>query len=223
MDPITLHFKVFQVGGAADTREDLKVDNPGGTTVASVKQKVFADALEEQKTVRFISSGKLLNDLQMLDQCGLGKEAFIHVMISEPSARMITPDTASGSATGVGSTLGAQCAAATDAAGGKGVLLSGISFFVVTAAMLQLGWQRRALISASTSQLLFIGAAVWAYCALCHGLPVVVQMLSVFLAGENLSATNTTNSAHLQNSTTEASVGQPSGDAGALRERQRNA
>jgi len=203
MDPITLHFKVFQAGGAADTSEDLKVDNPGETTIASVKQRVFADALQEQKTVRFIASGKLLNDVQMLDQCGLGKEAFIHVMISEPSTRMITPDTEKG----FGSTLRAKCAAATDVAGGVGFLLSAILFFLATAAMLQLGWQRRALISASTSQLLFIGAAVWVYCALCHGLPAVFQMLSVLLAGESLGATKTSASAPSQRSTTEASAG----------------
>jgi len=181
-DALALHFKVFQAGeGCTEGRKDLEVERPGETTIGVVKRRLFPEHYcghEQQKSIRFIANGKMLCDEQTLEQCRLAQDAFIHVSISEPSVRSLTEDK-----TGSGGTSSARFGSATDAVGGKGVLVSGSAFFAGSGALLQLGWQRRTLISPGASQLLFILAAVWIYLVLCHGLPVFLQLLNACMRG----------------------------------------
>lgn len=195
MEPITLHFNVFQAGANSEGRKSLQVDDPRGTTVGALKRQLFSEALEARKSVRFITSGRILDDGARLEQCKLGQEAFIHVSISEiASSRAGLPEL-SGSGTAAGS--GGQDMAnpeprknklaetkekmkqlLQDSDGLNFFFFLGVLFFVGTGALLRYAWRKRWHLSMHMSQLLCILAAVWVYLVLCHGLPALLRALS---------------------------------------------
>mmetsp|Transcript_74063 Transcript_74063/g.228918 ORF Transcript_74063/g.228918 Transcript_74063/m.228918 type:complete len:245 (-) Transcript_74063:86-820(-) len=186
MDPITLHFNIFQAGANAEGKQSLHVGDPSATTIGSLKRQLFAEALEERRTVRFIKGGHVLEDAAVLEQCGLGNGAFIHVSIGNSSPSRMGPsspprssaagaDTSSSSTKGSSSNQGHQ-----DSSIGPGFLLGAI-FFAGTAVLLQNAWHKRWYLSMHASQLLCILAAVWVYLLLCHGLPALFQLLALGL------------------------------------------
>mmetsp|Transcript_32305 Transcript_32305/g.57147 ORF Transcript_32305/g.57147 Transcript_32305/m.57147 type:complete len:241 (+) Transcript_32305:43-765(+) len=178
MDPVTLHFNVFQAGSSGDNRTSFQVQDPRGTTVGALKKQFFSDALKESKSVRFIASGQILEDTAPLERFKLGSEAHIHVSISEHGANRSPSSSISespGDATDFGS---AKKGKAVDELLSYGAyILLGTLFFVGTGFGLHLAWRKRWQFSLGTSQLLFILAAVWAYLLLCHGLPALFQAI----------------------------------------------
>eukprot|EP00416_Gambierdiscus_australes_P017739 CAMPEP_0171059610 /NCGR_PEP_ID=MMETSP0766_2-20121228/3285_1 /TAXON_ID=439317 /ORGANISM="Gambierdiscus australes, Strain CAWD 149" /LENGTH=250 /DNA_ID=CAMNT_0011515067 /DNA_START=184 /DNA_END=934 /DNA_ORIENTATION=+ len=183
MDPITLHFNIFQAGVRTEGKQSLHVDNPCGTTVGSLKRRLFAEALEEQRSVRFITSGHVLDDTTLLGQCGLGNEAFIHVSIGSCELRHTKSPAAPQRSASTSQTTSASAAKGRpclheqeDSCMGPFFLLS-IVFFIGTGVLLHMAWRRRWLLSLHASQLLCILAAIWVYLLLCHGIPALFQVL----------------------------------------------
>jgi len=183
MDPITLHFNVFQAGANSEVPKRLELDNPGATTIGALKKQLFPEAVKERKSIRFIAGGRILDDATAVGGCGLGKEAHVHVSINDVS-RAAVPSAADGpssSESAVGAAADFPAAGALGSAGpsaiGVGFML-GVLFFIGTGVGLWAMWQRRWRFSMQTSQLIFILAAIWAYLLLCHGIPALLQTLS---------------------------------------------
>mmetsp|Transcript_5793 Transcript_5793/g.11698 ORF Transcript_5793/g.11698 Transcript_5793/m.11698 type:complete len:244 (-) Transcript_5793:77-808(-) len=196
MDPITLHLNIFQAGASAEGRQSHRVSDPRGTTVGSLKRQLFAEALEEQRSVRFIKGGHVLEDAAVLGQCGLGTEAFIHVSIgnSAPSPQTGTASELRSGA--VGANAGSPTAKESSSREGcedchfDPYFLLGAVFFAGTGVLLQMAWRKRWHLSMHVSQLLCILAAVWVYLLLCHGLPAFFQLLVLGLRALKRSGGN---------------------------------
>uniref|UniRef100_A0A7S1MC39 Ubiquitin-like domain-containing protein n=1 Tax=Alexandrium catenella TaxID=2925 RepID=A0A7S1MC39_ALECA len=183
MDPITLHLNIFKAGANAEGKQSLRVSDPGGTTIGSLKRQLFAEALEEQRSVRFIRGGHVLEDAAVLQQCGLGSEAFIHVSIGNSAPRQTeVASVVQGSTAGAGN----GSPAAADSSSRKGpedcfldpYFVVGALFLAGTGVLLQMAWRKRWYLPMHVSQLLCILAAVWVYLLLCHGLPAFFQLLA---------------------------------------------
>lgn len=177
MDPITLHFNVFQAGADPEGRKSLQVDDPRGTTVGALKRQVFPEAVEARKSVRFITSGRILDDGALLEECKLGHEAVIQVSISDPSSsRVSTPKHSSSSASAKtipGAKQGCQ-----DGNGDLTTFLYLGTFFFAGGAVVFFAWRKRRHLSLQMSQLFCIFTAIWVYFALCHALPAFCRALA---------------------------------------------
>lgn len=173
MAPLILKLKVIQSGDQWDGSGETQVDDPSAMTVGMLKQKVFSASLADGRPVRFIASGRLLRDSELLADSGLTTGAFLHVSIGE---RCIPSPESPASGDAVTEVRVAKSSEPwlleIDP-----VLLCGAGFFAVTGAMLQVGWQRRGAMSPGSSQPLFIAIAVWVYLVLCHGIPALIQAL----------------------------------------------
>uniref|UniRef100_A0A7S2HGV2 Ubiquitin-like domain-containing protein n=1 Tax=Alexandrium andersonii TaxID=327968 RepID=A0A7S2HGV2_9DINO len=185
MDPITLHLNIFQAGASAEGRQSFRVSDPRGTTIGSLKRQLFAEALKEQRSVRFINGGHILEDAAVLEQYNLGSEAFIHVSIgnivsSAPRHTESAPAVLCGATNA--NTCGSSAARTSDRQGREDYyvdpyLILGAIFFAGTGVLLQMAWRKRWYLPMHVSQLLCILAAVWVYLLLCHGLPALFQLL----------------------------------------------
>mmetsp|Transcript_79042 Transcript_79042/g.164173 ORF Transcript_79042/g.164173 Transcript_79042/m.164173 type:complete len:273 (-) Transcript_79042:321-1139(-) len=193
---LKLHFNVF---GQADSvgRRTLLLDNAEGTSVRELKKRMFAEAVEANKNIRFIAQGRVLADDLFLGLCNLGDEAHIHVSISsrEPPAHRATVDDATVQSSGDEVTHAASAPAICEPVplsrrvsahfeSAKGALqagglslpqLLGAVVFAGVGVGLQQAWRKRMTIQHSTSQLLFILAACWAYALLVYVLPVLAK------------------------------------------------
>jgi len=181
MEPVTLHFNVFQAG--APVRTTLQVEDARRTTILDLKKQLFSDALKESKSVRFIAGGKILDDATALERYKLGKEAHIHVSISEtgsPSKPSISSaDDSTSAATGEAKTTDDAGSASVAGVSAMGwAFIAGALVFIVTGALLYAGLRKRWQYTMHTSQLLFICTAIWVYLLLFHGLPTLFQALS---------------------------------------------
>mmetsp|Transcript_125121 Transcript_125121/g.348176 ORF Transcript_125121/g.348176 Transcript_125121/m.348176 type:complete len:278 (-) Transcript_125121:87-920(-) len=183
MDPITLHFRVLQVGANTEGRQSLQVNDPHGVTVGKLKRQLFEEAIEEHRSVRFITGGRILEDTQRLEQCGLGSEAFIHVSIGGSSSLRASPiPTLPGSTAEPDADSGFTGKGASDRDRNEDnyigpCFLVGAAFFAGTGVLLRMAWHKRWTLSMHASQFLCILAAVWVYLLLCHGLPAIFQSL----------------------------------------------
>lgn len=191
MDPVTLHFNVFQAG--AEGRQSLQVEDPRGTTILALKKQLFPDAVKASKSVRFIALGRILDDSAPLERCGLGNEAHIHVSISDGAsspkrAPAASPDDSSATAAEAKSPSLPESANCEESAV-SWIFLAGVAMFVGTGAALYAAFRKRRQFTLHTSQLLFICAAVWVYLLLCHGLPALFQALCNF--GRSMSTSST--------------------------------
>jgi len=177
---VTLHFNVFQAGVTNEGRRSLRIENPQQTTVVNLKRELFNEALQEQKSVRFIASGRILDDSMSVEKCGLGTEAFIHVSISNSSSSNLQPAQKTNSTTENGPARN-DMAPATNNEGSAAIgtkLLLGSAFFAGTGILLQMGWKKRWQLSMHGSQFLFILGAVWIYLLVCDFLPIAWQAFS---------------------------------------------
>eukprot|EP00931_Biecheleriopsis_adriatica_P087344 TRINITY_DN61831_c0_g1_i1.p1 TRINITY_DN61831_c0_g1~~TRINITY_DN61831_c0_g1_i1.p1 ORF type:complete len:243 (+),score=51.24 TRINITY_DN61831_c0_g1_i1:170-898(+) len=179
MDPITLHFNIFQAGSSDQGRRSLQVDDPRGKTVGSLKRQLFSDALEAQRSVRFIASGRVLEDTSLLENCNLGRESHICVSINErssqslPSSPQLAPKTEP-----VARELSGRLPEACEQqdwsllfsrlAGFAAMVGSGVLFFCA--------WKRRRQMPMNMTQLICIAAAVWVYLLLFHATPIAFQV-----------------------------------------------
>lgn len=212
MDPVTLHFNVFQAG--APVRHSLQVDDQRSTTILALKQQMFSDELKASKSIRFIAGGKIMADSTALDSYKLGKEAHIHVAITEatPTSSPVrapapAPGTENTSAT---VTEEAKTSSTAQEDGGSGSMagwgiLLGVMLFAGTGAALYLALRKRYQYTMHTSQLLFICAAVWVYLLFFHGLPSLFQALNKLgssTASKDLSSRSTAASMTSMSSTT---------------------
>eukprot|EP00420_Gonyaulax_spinifera_P019264 CAMPEP_0197896052 /NCGR_PEP_ID=MMETSP1439-20131203/38881_1 /TAXON_ID=66791 /ORGANISM="Gonyaulax spinifera, Strain CCMP409" /LENGTH=211 /DNA_ID=CAMNT_0043516535 /DNA_START=54 /DNA_END=686 /DNA_ORIENTATION=+ len=182
MEHVTLHFSIFQAGASAEGKRSLRVEDPRGITIGSLKRQLFAEALEQERSIRFIASGRILQDAEALERCNLGTEAFIHVSIGDarpqPAKSCMATPSADGSAARNSSSMQASISRKEDEEGGLSIsLILGAVFFAGTGVMLQLAWQKRWHLSMHASQLLCIFAAVWVYLLICHGVPALFQSL----------------------------------------------
>jgi hypothetical protein len=178
MPPIVLHFHVFQATGVkGDVPETLEVTS--SMTVGAVKAQVFSDAFAQSRSVRFIASGRVLHDSASLGSCGIGQEAYIHVMVGEPQ---ISQELGASTAQGPSAVLTPTKRLSLDAA----ALLKLVALLALIAAGagFYVAWQRRKSYTMQTSQMLCILAAVWAYALLFHGLPAVVRALGALSRGD---------------------------------------
>jgi len=172
MSPTTLHFNVVQ----KQQQWSLEVDGLMGITIQSLKHQHFAEAIEAQKSVRFIMSGRLLEDAVRLDQLGLGKKAFINVSISDSATSKAKSSTISNDNFDTkGKELGQK---RTFPGTNSAPIFIGAIFLVVTGVLLRLAWQRRRYLSMHVTQFLAIFASVWVYLVLFHGLPVFFRLLA---------------------------------------------
>jgi hypothetical protein len=178
MDPITLHFNVFQAG--TPVRKSHQVEDPRGTTISALKQELFSDEIKASKSVRFIAAGKILNDATALEHYKLGKEAHIHVSISEGAQTALASQGASTTtATEEVKTSGESTSPNEAGVSMVGwAILAGVAVFAGTGAMLYLAFQKRRQYTMHTSQLLFICMAIWVYLIFFHGLPALFQALN---------------------------------------------
>jgi len=198
MVSITLHFNVFgQVSpGDPEGKTSLRVDDLG-CTIGALKARLFPVSSEDQKTIRFISRGKIMKDTDVVGQCGLGSEAHIHVSVSErsdkssparkPSSVSEVSDDGSGAGASTGATAASgepkQASNSSDAPR-EDEEGSGLSSFQLLAAvaiagagvLLRLAWQKRWHLSMHASQMVFICGACWVYVVLFHGLPTFLQL-----------------------------------------------
>lgn len=186
MSALLLHFNVFESGKSPD-RRSVQVEDPDVITVAALRQ-YFPDALQEQRTIRFISSGRMLSDDVAVAKCALGQEAHIHVSIGAAGSAAPPPDDAAAPAAADAPRSPSASAAAAgqrDADGdatspmltAMATLLGGVLFFLTTFALLFHRWQKRRQLSMQSSQLTCILGAVWFYALLCHGAPAFFQAL----------------------------------------------
>lgn len=175
MNSVTLHFNVWQAG--AHQSWTIVVDDTRGTKTLDLKRQLFADALKASKKVHFIASGKRLQDTSALVACGLGREAHVHVSISEPSVALLPSgasihgNTSIGGAPAIVASSGEDCASLVSwVFTGYAVLLVSIGVPLVA---LWKQWQLKMLMS----QLLCICAGVLTSVLLFHGLPPLWQVL----------------------------------------------
>jgi hypothetical protein len=178
MDSITLNFNIFQaaqVGGEA--RKSLQVENPQTTKIGELKTQLFSEEIKAAKSIRFIAGGRILDDSLDVTTCKLADNAQIHVSISDNAPRPSQPSSSSnprGDAKGTSVTTGSP---------DKGppvvsnMFLLGAVAFIITGVLLYVGLQKRRQFTLQMTQLLFIGAAVWAYLLICHGIPALFQAL----------------------------------------------
>lgn len=165
-----LYLNVF--GSTASIPKTFEVDDPR-TTVAALKQQLFPDAMRECQSVRFISAGRVLDDAAALSGCGLGRSAHLHVMVGERPAAPAAAEKPIVQATPVRIEPRGE------------VLRAGMTLLVILLVIvggilaLSSAHQRRRQLSLQKSQTAVIGAAVWGYVVLCHGLPMLCQALSV--------------------------------------------
>jgi hypothetical protein len=203
MDPVTLHFNVFQAG--TPVRHSLQVDDQRGTTILDLKQQLFSDELKASKSVRFIASGKVLADSSALEQHKLGKEAHIHVAITDASMSPVrgpapVPGGENTSATATEEAKSSNVETSTNRGSGSmagWAILLGVMLFAGTGAALYVALRKRYQYTMHTSQLLFICAAVWVYLLLFHGLPSLFQALNKLgnsTASKDLSPRNAASS-----------------------------
>lgn len=168
-----LHFNVFQAGSTSDATKTFEVNDPRATTVGALKQQLFPDAVSERKSVRFISRGRVLDDAAALSGCGLGRDAHIHVMVSERQPVATTASSEKRAETAPSDREepngGRQRAALT--------LLAVMLLIAGGLAGFSNAYHRRFQLSMQASQTLCIGAAIWAYVVLCHGLPSLCDAL----------------------------------------------
>lgn len=177
-------------------------------TVGALKAKLLPDAIASHRSVRFIASGKILNDAATLEKCAMGREAHIHVSVgtagattagtppaSPPQSPACSPNSSIASV--ASNTGNPQIPAPTSTEAGhkatsgeSGIFLPGglgAAFAVLAlagaGAMLYEAYRRRRQLSMGTSQAVFMLAAVWVYVLLFHGLPLLAQFTGQALRG----------------------------------------
>lgn len=203
MDPITLHFNVFgqaSAGPGLEGRTTMRVEDPRGMTVGALKKQLFPEAFEEQKSIRFIARGHILDDRTLVGHCGLGCEAHIHVSIGERSEKSPGGPSPGGSSTarhgsgamgasaagGGGASRPAAAAAGVPAAqraeeeqdvcGLSIVHVLGAVVFAGAGLLLRAAWRKRWYLSMHVSQLCCISAACWVYLLAFHVLPTAFRL-----------------------------------------------
>jgi len=176
MEPVTLHFNIFQAG--SPLRKTLQVEDPKGTTIFGLKQQLFSDELKECKSVRFIAGGKILEDKEKLHSFKLGNEAHIHVSVSDGSGVRSRAQSDASNTTAAEAKSYDACSEEPSESAVSWAFILGAVIFIGTGAMLFAALRKRYQFSMNTSQLLFICAAIWVYLLLFHGLPAAFQTLS---------------------------------------------
>merc|ERR1719410_2332743 len=83
VEPLLIHYHVFRPGAAHQPAKQVEISDPCGTTIGALKQRLFAQAIEEEKEVRFIARGRNLEDSAILSNCGLDQNDHIHVMVRD--------------------------------------------------------------------------------------------------------------------------------------------
>jgi len=183
MDPITLHFSVFQASSSSQGRQSVQVDDPKSKTIGSLKRELFSDALEAQRSVRFIAGGKILEDSSLLASCNLGRESHICVSISDQTPRS-SP------------TLAPAAEPAEVAPEELNVQdwwpsihrLAGFAALISSAVFFYFAWHKRRQLPMQLTQALCIGAAVWVYLLLFHAVPCACQVLAGGFAAPKVSS-----------------------------------
>eukprot|EP00930_Biecheleria_cincta_P039047 TRINITY_DN26854_c0_g1_i2.p1 TRINITY_DN26854_c0_g1~~TRINITY_DN26854_c0_g1_i2.p1 ORF type:complete len:242 (+),score=46.75 TRINITY_DN26854_c0_g1_i2:81-806(+) len=173
MDPITLHFSVFQASCSSQGRQSLQVDDPRSKTIGALKRELFSDALEAQRSVRFIAGGKILEDSSLLASYNLGRESHICVSISDQTPRL-SP------------TLAPAAEPVEVAPEDVNVedwwpsihRFAGFAALISSAVCFYCAWHKRRQLSIQLTQALCIGAAVWVYLLLFHAVPCACQVLA---------------------------------------------
>ncbi|CAK8994497.1 unnamed protein product [Durusdinium trenchii] len=174
MDPITLHFNIFQAGTPSQGRQSFQVEDPASATVGALKRQLFADALEAQRSVRFIASGRILEDTSSLDKCNLGPESHICVSISDKSdavRSMPSPPVEKQVKT-------AQMERDSDLQAWQ-VWTRCASFLAMagSAMVFPYALQKHRHLSSNTHLFVCIAAAVWVYLLIFHTVPDAVQII----------------------------------------------
>uniref|UniRef100_A0A7S3RK41 Ubiquitin-like domain-containing protein n=1 Tax=Strombidinopsis acuminata TaxID=141414 RepID=A0A7S3RK41_9SPIT len=194
MDSLTLHFNIFDASSAS-SRRSHHVDDPRATTVGALKRQLFLDALEEQRSVRFIASGKILSDADALHSCGLAREAHIQVSISDTAASRaeVAPHAEGGPMCNRTETLADRGDASSgssqytimseESAIGAARLLGAI-VLAGAGVLFELAWRKRWYLSLHASQLICIFAAVWVYLLIFHALPALCKVLCQGIRGQ---------------------------------------
>jgi len=168
-----MHFTVFQAGSVTDAERKFEVNDPRAMTVGALKKQVFPDAASEQKSVRFISQGRVLDDAAAVGGCGLGRKAHVQVMMSDaqPTAAAAFPDK---------NVENAGCLPKQHSGGflrAAFTLLGIILIILAGIAYISNAYHERRKLSMQASQMLVIGSSVWAYTVTFHGLPVLCGTL----------------------------------------------
>lgn len=188
MDPIKLHFNIFQAGSSSHGSQSLQVDNPQSETVGMLKRKLFADALESQRSVRFIAGGKILQDASLLADCNLGKESHICVSISDQI--LSTPSSPAGSPALPPAAEPMEVAAEEVKPQIRWLVLYRVACLLAlacSAVFFYFAWQRRRQLRVHVTQFLCIAMAVWVYVFLFHALPFACQVLAGSLGSKDSS------------------------------------
>lgn len=177
MSPRVLHFNVFQAGARTQRQWSLQIEDSHTTTIGSLKRQHFGEAIEAQQSVRFIMSGKILEDKTLLEQCDFGSEAFIYVSISGAAPREATSGVPATEVSWSGQ-LAKRDAGHTEKEHSSLniAFFLGAFLFAGAGVLLRLAWQKRWYLSMHVTQMLSVLAAVWVYLLLCHGLPMFLRL-----------------------------------------------
>jgi hypothetical protein len=58
------------------------------TSILDLKKAVFAKEIDEQRTIKFVYQGKMLDDKSLLSQYTFPTNPFIHVIVSQSLATL---------------------------------------------------------------------------------------------------------------------------------------
>eukprot|EP00746_Dinoflagellata_sp_MGD_P118250 gnl/MRDRNA2_/MRDRNA2_54366_c1_seq1.p1 gnl/MRDRNA2_/MRDRNA2_54366_c1~~gnl/MRDRNA2_/MRDRNA2_54366_c1_seq1.p1 ORF type:complete len:194 (-),score=12.17 gnl/MRDRNA2_/MRDRNA2_54366_c1_seq1:76-606(-) len=172
MDPITIKMRVLGGAKSSEGWTEAFVDDPT-ETVRALKQRLFGSEISEGRSIRWIFSGRTLDDTQQLSQCGLGESPHVHVVIGEKTNKRES------------STLFDRMA--------DRKLLCMMALMSLSGIALHFTWKRRSIFSKFGSQVLFIVIAVWTYILLCHFFPLLGRAL---VGGSAAKASNSEAGSH---------------------------
>mmetsp|Transcript_33778 Transcript_33778/g.78079 ORF Transcript_33778/g.78079 Transcript_33778/m.78079 type:complete len:222 (+) Transcript_33778:75-740(+) len=176
MDPITLHFNVFQAGTSHHGRHSLQVEEPQRQTVGALKHQLFADALQAQRSVRFIASGKILEDSVSLDTYNLGPESHICVSIGDRA-----PDAPKAPQRPTPAVHREHSQTKVDLQESLWSRFVSVILIAGSSVIFPYAVQKHRQLSTNTHLMLFIAAAVWVYFLLFHALPDAFKILMAAL------------------------------------------
>jgi len=141
--------------------------------VGALKQEIFPDVCQGQNSVRFIANGRLLQDDLRVHECGLGREAHIHVSISTRADATTAVPSVPGCPRAKQSNMDQIGSTIVDGLSARQVLFA--ICVAASAVVLRTAWVKRRSLALHLSQLLYISIACWAYVVIAHVLPPMLS------------------------------------------------
>lgn len=187
---MSLEFRVMQAGVESAEPRKFEVTEPN-MTILELKSTCFEkEAVVENRKVRLIYMGRMLDDAQMVSECRFVEgQAIVHAVVSALPAELPGAVSAgAGITTEQGDPSSSKSRSSNAADSGKKEsqhfiqvvlpVLGYLLFFVITGVALHLGLRKSPpMHGLMGTQSLFIGCSIWVYLFLCHGLPRISKAI----------------------------------------------